>query len=169
MKKRLSALLLTGLMASVAMADDLADFKKWYIAESPKAVKAMENKDLKFFENSSSPNFTYTTADGKVSKKKEAMAGLKGMFDSMKTIKYTFEMGKFKAEKGVFTVELSNHYKMTMDGPDKKVHTMTMDQKTIETFAKVKGKWIIQGIKDVGPAKGTMDGKPFDPNKMGGG
>lgn len=156
------------LLVSSAQADDLADFKKWYTAGLPQMKKAMEGKDLAFFEKCSTADFTYTSG-GRTSKKKEAMVGLKQMFDQTKSLKYTFKITGFKKTKSGMVVTLTNHYEMTMmPGPDKKTHVMVMDQPSRETWKKSGKTWLLTNITDVGTGKATMDGKPFDMSKMGG-
>lgn len=157
------------MLIASASADDLGAFKKWYMAGAPAAKKAMEGKDLAFFQKCSTADFTYTSG-GQTQKKKDALSGLKMMFDSSKTIKYTFKITGFKKVKNGFAVTLDNHYEMvTMPGPDKKTHLMVMDQTSKETWTKSGKTWLLSNITDIGKGKSTMDGKPFDPATIGGG
>ena len=152
-----------------ASADEVADFKKWYTAGLPQMKKAMESKNLAFFEKSSTADFTYTTA-GQTAKKKDAMAGLKSMFDMTKSLKYSCKITGFKKTKNGIVVNLTNHFEMTMmPGPDKKTHLMVTDQASQETWKKSGKTWLLTNITDIGKGKSTMDGKPFDPSQMGGG
>lgn len=157
-------------MTAIAFADDVSDFKKWYVKESPKMVKAMEGKNIAFFEKCSTADFTYKEGSGKVSKKKEALTGLKQMMDTTETIKYKYKIEAVKSAKGGMTVDLLNEYNMTMKpGPDKKKHVMWMEARTRETWVKTGGKWLLKNITDVGTPKMKMDGKPMPAGAMGGG
>lgn len=139
---------------AMAFADDLADFKKWYAKDAPNVVKAMEGKNITYFSNICTADFTYTEASGKSSKKKEALAGLKMMMDGTETIKYKFKVLSTKAVKKTMVVDLLNDYHMTMKpGPDGKKQKMAMENKTRETWVMVGGKWMLKNITDVGAPK----------------
>jgi len=156
--------------ASMAVADPLADFKKWYMKGLPTMVKAMESKNIGFFQAVSTKDFTYTEATGKKADKKTAIAGLKQMFDTAEKIKLTPKIGVIQNSRAGITVDLTNHFDITTKpGADKKTHKMTMVQKNLELWVNVGGKWLVKNITDVGPAKSTMDGKPMPAGAMGGG
>jgi hypothetical protein len=160
--KKLIPILAVVFAAAVAIADNLADFKKWYKGELPSMVKAMEGKNIGFFEKCSTKDFTYTEFGGKSSDKKVALAGLKQMMDSAQKIKFKPTVGAIKSAKGAMTVEVAEFYEMTMKpGPDKKTHKMTVSSKVRETWVKSGGKWLLKNITDLTQGKMTMDGKPF--------
>lgn len=139
---------------AIALADDLADFKKWYAKDAPNVVKAMESKNIAYFDKICAPGFAYKEASGKVANKKEALAGLKMMMDGTEKIKYKFKVTSTKAVKGAMVVDLLNDYHMTMKaGPDGKKQVMAMENKTRETWVKVGGKWMLKNITDVGAPK----------------
>lgn len=139
---------------AIAFADDLVDFKKWYAKDTPLVIKAMEGKDISYFDKMCAPGFTYKEASGKVAQKKEALAGLKMMMDGAEKIKYKFKVMSTKAVKNTIVVDLLNDYHMTMKaGADGKKQVMAMENKTRETWVKVGGKWKLKNITDVGTPK----------------
>jgi len=170
MKYRLIPIVAVFFAAAMVVADPLADFKKWYMKGLPVMVKAMEGKNIGFFEKASTKDFTYTEASGKKSDKKTAIAGLKQMFDSSEKVKLVPKVGAIQNSRAGITVDLTNRFEMiTKPGPDKKTHKMVMVQKNRELWVNVDGKWLLKNIADVGPAKSTMDGKPMPAGAMGGG
>jgi hypothetical protein len=157
--KHFMAFALATSITAIAAADGAADFKKWYVKESPNVVKAMESKNLVFFEQCTTSDFTYNE-HGKINKKKEALAGLKQMMDTSEKLSYKFKIESVKAGNGGMVVGLLNEYSMTMKpGPDKKKHVMWMEGRTRETWVKSRGTWLLKNITDVGEQKMKMDGK----------
>ena len=157
--KPIIAFALAASITAIAAADDVADFKKWYMAGGPEVIKAMETKNMAFFNKMTTPDFTYTE-HGKTNKKKEALDGLKQMMDMAEKIKYRFKVESVKKAKGAMIVNLLNEYTMTMKpGTDKKKHVMWMEARSRETWVKSGGKWMLKNITDVGEPKTKMDGK----------
>ena len=145
---------------AIAFADDLTDFKKWYAKDTPIMIKAMESKNLAFFEKCSTPDFTYKEASGKTAKKKEAMVGLKQMMDGTESIKYKPKITSTKAVKGTMVVDLINEYTMVMKAPPGgKKSTMWMKSKSRETWVKSGNKWLLKNITDIGTPEVKMDGQ----------
>lgn len=152
--RSLITLVVAASTCAIAFADDLADFKKWYLKDSATMVKAMESKNIAFFDKICAPGFTYKEASGKVSNKKEALAGLKMMMDGTEKIKYKFKILSTKAVKNTMVVDLLNDYHMTAKaGPDGKKQVMAMENKTRETWVKVGSKWMLKNITDIGAPK----------------
>lgn len=145
---------------AIAFADDLTDFKKWYAKDLPIMIKAMESKNLAYFNKCSTADFTYTEASGKTAKKKESMAGLKQMMDGTESIKYKTKVASTKAVKGTMVVDLLNEYTMVLKAPPGgKKSTMWMKSKSRETWVKSGGKWLLKNITDIGTPEVKMDGQ----------
>lgn len=149
-------------VTAIALADDLANFKKWYMAEAPKMAKAMESKDLGFLERTSAKDFTYKAFGQPATPKKQALEGMKQQWAMTDKIKYKYKIQGIKKAGASMTVDLINDFHMTTKpGPDKKVHTMTMVGPARETWVKVNGKWLLKGIVETAQGKMLMDGKPM--------
>jgi hypothetical protein len=72
-------------------------------------------------------------------------------------------------EKGDRAVAVTSHVMAgTVSGPDHKPHTMSFSGRTTDTYVKKGGKWLLSSMDWGSSSKMTMDGKPFDPTKMGG-
>jgi hypothetical protein len=56
---------------------------------------------------------------------------------------------------------------MDMPGPNGKPQKMEMHTFTTETYKKVGNKWLVHKIVETKPSMMLMNGKPFDPSKMG--
>jgi hypothetical protein len=153
---------LTLALTAIALADDLADFKKWYTKEAPKMQKAMESKDLGFLERTSTKDFTYKAFGQPATPKKQALEGMKQQWAMTDKIKYKYKIVGFKKVGNAMTVDMVNDFHMTTKpGPDKKVHTMSMVGPARETWVKVNGKWLLKGIVETKQGKMLMDGKPM--------
>jgi hypothetical protein len=143
-------------------------FERWYRAQIPVMVRAMEKKNLAFFEKTATDDFTYTMG-GQTSNKQDSIAQLKQMFDGAQRIKYHYKAVTFKVGGDTATVGGTQSMTAWMKpGTDKKKHVMKGSGKTTETWKKVDGKWMISSITET-DSKMTMDGKPMDMGKAGGG
>lgn len=165
-RKRIIAAALVGVMAVVAIADETADFKKWYAAQMPNAVKAFKTKNLKYFEACSTADFVYMMG-GQKQNKKQAMAGMQQMFSMAETIDAKFAVKTLKANGGKAVVEMTSTYKLNMKpGPDKKKHVLDVTSHERETWVKKGNTWMLKMMEEVKPSTYKMDGKPFNPAQM---
>ena len=164
-----STLIDAALAATVFAFDALSDFKTAVNKMLPQVAKAFEKEDLKYFESTSTPDFTYVMADGTKMEKKAAMGQMKQMFASADHIKAKLGASKHMVKGTTAACDVEGHYSMTMKTPDGKSHKMTTSEWTRATFRKVGAKWMMSQMKETKPSQMMMDGKPFDPSKMGGG
>ena len=155
-------------LSTIVIADATSDFKKAYMADLPKVAAAFKNKNASFFDKMSTADFTYVSKDMGTQNKQQAMAGLKSMFATVKSVDYKCTPTKFQAKGNTFVVSVAEHMSAEMlpMGADKKKHTMSGDDWCDQTFAKVNGKWLMKKIEETKKTKALMDGKPFDPSKM---
>ncbi len=121
-----------------------------------KKMKSGVTSDFKYMERGQAMNF-----DTMVKMMDQGMASFAKVTQAKSEILTLKETGKSAAGTTRHTVS-----GMIM-GPDKKQHTMLMVGVSSDTYKKVGGKWKMSSMswKD---EKTTMDGKPFDPSKMGG-
>jgi len=162
------ATLTMGLAVSSLAFDAVSDFKAYLKKFEAGVVKAFATKNHKFFETISTPDFTYTDASGRKMTKKESIAQMKGMFDSMGPAKASFKSSGHAVKGNTATANYVGHFVMSQKGPDGKAHKLEMTSYTKETYKKVGAKWLVHSMVETKPGKMTMDGKPFDPSQMGG-
>lgn len=158
----LFATLLT-IVVTPAFAQSEAEFKKNCTRMCAEVVKAFNSKSIAWFQNNSTSDFVYIDAKGTKSPKKDALAGMGQMFQMAKSVKATIKCGAMTWKNGVGTHANTMTSTIVMVGPDKKPHTMVQVVESVDTYKKVKGKWMITQVKETKPAKTTMDGKPFNP------
>ncbi len=172
MKRIITILAGSAVICSLALArDESSEFKKFMAATLPKAKKAFNSKDLKFFETTAAPDFVEKSM-GKTVNRQQSMANMKQMFAGAKSMNCWFELQSASAKGGVGIA--MTHSRMTaimnpMKKGDKKTHAMKGEGWTKMTWVKMGKTWKLKMIEDAKPSKMTMDGKPFDPSKMGGG
>jgi len=156
------------LVASVFAGDNL----KTKIAVMNKEVAAsfLKNDGLKTFEKITRGA---VTSDFKHIGDGQTM-GYDQMLTTMKQSMAMLKVTSCKAttshisEKGNKATSISKHdMRATMTGPDKKNHKFHMWGTTRDTYSKEVNTWKL-AIMDWSESKMTMDGKPFDPTKMGG-
>ena len=170
MKRLVSVVFAAAVVVGSAFAHDAnADFKKFLTGMLPKVVKAFETKNVKFFDSISTADFTETEM-GKTMNKAESMAGMSQMFKSAKTIKCSFKLDSSSVKGDTGTAMTSGRMTAIMNPtkPKGKPSTMVADMWMKETWVKDGKGWKIKHIDEAKPSKMTMDGKPFDPSKMGG-
>lgn len=166
--KKLLALTLATALAVTGWAQTQKEFVAHLTKVESAAIKAFEKKDIKWFENASSADFTYTAHDGAKSDKKTSMAGMTQMFGMAEKIKVFQKRGAVSLKGSTGTAVYDGTFHVTMKpGPDKKTHVMTIKGKTKETWKKVGSQWKLTNITDIGPQTYLMDGKPM--NTGGGG
>ena len=146
--------------------DNLAEFKAFLKAEGPKVSQAFAAENMGYFTSSTTPDFTMVE-NGKTSKKKEALAGLKMFFDMADNIKSTYKVSHVAVSGKKGSCDTEGFTTCDVKMPDKKVHKMTMKEWGTEHWVQQgKGVWKLAQIVSTRPAKATMDGKPFDMTKM---
>ncbi len=168
--KRITLFMMVTAMAIVAVAaarDDTQEFKKFYKAGIPMLKKAFKNKDISFFENASSDDFSYKHADGKIDTKEESMAGLRQMFGISKSIVTSVKVGSIKVQNDQATVTNTTTFSSMMKtGPKGGYHRMRSTMWMRESWKKSDKGWTLTMIEETRRGKYTMDGKPVDPSKM---
>lgn len=168
--KRLTLLILgSAMICSVAAARDAdSEFKAFMKALLPRLEKAFETKNVKFFEDISTADFQDKMGPQKMTKA-QSMAEMRRQFKTMKSMDCSFKLVSTKVT-GNTAVSLT-HSKATMitlpEGNEKS-HVMKAEMWEKETWVKVGKTWKIRILEQAKPMKMWMDGKPFDPAKMGG-
>lgn len=165
-------LLIVSIASACAFAmafDATSDFKKYMAEMKPKVEKAFATKDIKFFEENTTSDFT-ETMNGKKTTKKESMKGLKDFFAMCKSIKTSMKVMSCSVKGSSATATISSHLVAVMNPMQKggKPMTIVMDSTEKQIFEKTGTSWKLKALEQV-KVKGTLDGKPFDPSQMGGG
>ncbi len=126
---------------------------------------AMKAKDMKAFDKLIRPtvtkDFKYSEPGGKPMTYDQMLKGMEmGMSQYDKVTKVATTLVSC-TEKGDAGRAVEKHVVVaTMKGPDKKSHVMTFEGTAIETYRKVKGKWMMTSMQ-MSDSKMTMDGKPM--------
>jgi hypothetical protein len=154
-------------VAAMAAADANSDFLKFCKDMAKKTDAAFAKRDTAFFDKMSTDDFTYTEM-GQQQNKKDALKQMKAMFKTSKTIdsKTTVKSSKVTGNTGV--CQCVGTFKAVMMMPnDKKYHKMTGTEYDTQTWVKVGKTWKLSKIVQTKTANMKLDGKPFDPSKMG--
>lgn len=131
-----------------------AAFLKKDIRAFESATKPLMAKDFKFLEQ------------GKAMSYDEMVKNLKVSFDSMKTVQSASVLMVSSHETPKKADSACSHrVEGTMMGPDNKSHKFTMKGTSSETWEKDGKVWKMKTMKWVNQSM-TLDGKPFDFNKM---
>ncbi len=167
--RKFAFLAMLGATVCVANADSL---KSTVEAMNKKVNAAIVKLDVKAFVAATKP---YCTKDfkhteyGRSTGYDEMVATMKTGLASIKKMKSSTTVVKKVEEKGgkgtVWTVHRSEG---TMMGPDKKAHKFTMDGESTSTYVKEGKVWKVSSMTWT-KSDMKMDGKTFDPSKMGGG
>ncbi len=121
-----------------------------------KIVKPWITKDFKYSEGGQTMTF-----DQMVKNMRDGMGQLHKVTAASTKVVSLKEMG----DKAV--VVMRHHSAGIMMGPDKKKHTMVFDGTSTSDMRKEGGKWRMATMS-WGKQTMTMDGKPFNPQAMGG-
>lgn len=161
--------------ALVAVAEDAATVKKGIQDQMNAYSKAVKKKDMALIEKlakeyfhesfvSHEKNGTKVTRDQMISMMKTNMAMVKSVD------KCDVMCKSIKVNGNTATADEAMNMTMTMAGPDPKAKAMKMDfvQTWTATYVKDKGKWRCKSSVTK-TEKMLMNGKPFDPSKMGSG
>ncbi len=173
-KLKLAAALGLSLCSSLVMADEAATLTKnmqegmnKYCAAAMKGDHASMHK---LILSNFAPNCKFVGVDGKTMSLKEWMAAMDMNMKSMKSItKMKMTVGNVKVMGNKATAKETFMMEGTMPNmkdPKKTSKMMVMGTST-STYEKMGGKWMVVLSKDTSQ-KMTIDGKPFDPSKMGG-
>lgn len=160
--------------ASLVLADEAANLQRAmqdgmnkYCAAVMKGDKAGANKIIM---GAFAPNCKFTGMDGKTMNLKQWMAAMDMNMKSMKSItkmKLTCSNIKVSGNKATGNESFMMEGTMpNMKDPKKTSKMMVMGTST-STYEKMGGKWMVVTSKDTSQ-KMMVDGKPFDPSKMGG-
>lgn len=169
--RKLTAILSAVVICATAFSfDETADFKKFMTGFLPKLQKAFEKMDVKFFEDFTTDDFTETMM-GRTMKKKESMDSMRAQVATTKSMSAKFKLLSASAKNGVGTSTSQGWFVMVSKPTpqDKKTHKLEMEMVEKETWVKVGKTWKLKKLEQVGQMKMKMDGKPMDPNAMGGG
>lgn len=167
MKRILSA---TSLIILVSAAH-AGPVQKQLEAQMAKIDRCLLNKDFAGFEKlcrgSMTKDFKHIemgralTFDQMLAQMKQGM----GMMSKINLVKSKFT--SFKQTGNKIVVNQSHLMKGVMIGEDKKSHTMSFSGVSMNTYRKEGGVWKM-AIMNWTKQDMLMDGKPFDPSKMGG-
>ncbi len=156
------------LLACAAVAGPL---QKQFEAQMAKIDKCLLNKDIAGFEKLVKPMVTKDykhiemgrtlTYDQMVAEMKQGV----GMMNKVTVAKSRFLT--FKQTGNTVVAKQSHRMEGTMTGPDKKSHIMAFVGVSVNTYRKEGGVWKM-AIMNWTKQDMLMDGKPFDPSKMGG-
>lgn len=132
---------------------------------------AMKKKDFKalekIFKSTMTSDFKYEE-NGQTQNYDQMMAGMKmGLGQYTKLTEVWTKIVSLKETGSTGSGVMSHMMAGTIVGQDKKVHKMTFSGTSNDSFVKQNGKWKMSKMS-WGSEKMTMDGKPFDPTKMGG-
>jgi hypothetical protein len=176
MKRALVLIATSAIFTSLSLGfDATGDFKKFLMATKPKVEKAFANKDLSFFEKSSTDDFSESHG-GQNMNKKDSMASLKQFFGMAKSISCKYDLVSASAKGNTGNAVM--HSKMTamiapmaMKGKAKaKAQKWVMESWESQVWVKSGKTWKLKTLGDAKPMKMSVDGKSMDPAKvMGGG
>ncbi len=166
--KRLLLSVSLAVFVSTAFAGPL---QKQFEAQMAKIDKCLLNKDIAGFEKLVKPMITKDykhiemgrtlTYDQMIAEMKQGV----GMMEKVTVAQSKFL--SFKQTGNTVVAKQSHKMEGTMTGPDKKKHTMGFVGVTMNTYRKEGGVWKMS-IMNWTKQDMLMDGKPFDPSKMGG-
>lgn len=166
MKRILMTAATAALFVSALAATDL---KTFLLRETPKMEKAFMTGDVSYFEKISTKDFTMTEM-GQTVDKKTSLDQMKQMNQMMKMKKIKTKLVSAVTKGNVGTAVTTMYAEATMAPMKKgdKSHKMVTEAFYTETWVRVGNGWKVQKIVATKPTKMLMDGKPFDPSKMGG-
>lgn len=156
------------IFAGSAIADDLADFKKFYAKMLPQTVESFKRRDLGHFERMATADFVYKDHQGKKQTRKQSLAGMKQMFAAAERIEPKFSPKGYSFKNGKAVVESTSQYKITLrPGQDKKVHVLEMGTAERETWIRSGGTWKLTMIEETKAPTMKIDGKALEQGSHG--
>ena len=166
--KRLLFSISFAVLASAVLAGPL---QKQFEAQMAKIDKCLLNKDIAGFEKLVKPMVTkdYKHIEmGRTLNYNQMIAEMKqGLAMMGKVTVARSKFITFKQTGNTVVAKQSHRMEGTMTGQDKKTHTMAFVGTSQNTYRKEGGVWKM-AIMDWKKQDMLMDGKPFDPSKMGG-
>lgn len=169
MKRSIFLALVAVVSICTASAQNL---KSQIMKMNAQVARALQHKDMATFEKITraavTSDFKHTEMghsqdyDTMLSEVKQSMAMIKKFTAVSATTKDVVVHG----DKGTSTTV--HRMDGVMDGPDKKTHKLVMSGTTKDVYRKEGGKWKLAEMNWVSQ-KMTLDGKPFNPQAMGGG
>jgi hypothetical protein len=133
-----------------------AAFMKKDIGAFEKITREVTTSDFKYVEN------------GKTETYDDMIAGMKQSFAMMQKMKSAdSKILNLSVHGDTGTCETRHRMVSISEGPDHKAHTMVFSGVSKDGFRKESGEWKMSSMEWVKETM-TMDGKPFDPSKMGG-
>lgn len=173
-KLKLATALGLSLCSSLVMADEAATLTKNMQEGMNKycaaAVKGDHASMHKLILSNFAPNCKFVGVDGKTMSLKEWMAAMDMNMKSMKSItkmKLTCSDVKVKGNKATSNETFVMAGTMPNMKDPKKTSKFEVFGASTSVYEKIGGKWLVTTSKDTS-MKMMMDGKPFDPSKMGG-
>lgn len=167
--KRLFCLTVLGLAIAAYAGIDAATAKKELDAVSVKAKAAFAKKDAAFLSSLLADNFIWKRKDGRPNEnKKQATDNLKMWFGMASDININWVSKSFSVKGNTATIVTGETMtcKMVEKGKPRVFKSMGSIR---ETWVRGAKGWRATMFEDMGDEKIWMDGKPFDPKKMGGG
>ncbi len=166
--KTVLALFVLAVVGSAAQADLQSDARSMN-NQMTSALKKMDVKSVeKITKQWCSPNFKYTEL-GRTQTRQEMVTDIKMSFTQIKNVLVSESKIKKITQKGNSGTTTGTHH-MVCDilMPDKKTHKLDYFGISTDVWAKNGKKWQVVSMSMMN-LKMTLDGKPFDPSKMGGG
>lgn len=160
------------LAALCLAAAGMADLRSEVMAVNNKIIAAIKARDAdafaKIVKACTTKDFKYVEM-GRTMGLNEMIMGMRQGMTQMKDLKRAdVKIVSVKEMGSKGTAKLWHNMEGRMMGQDKKWHNMGFTGMSTHAFVKVGGEWKMSMMK-WGKQKMTMDGKPFDPSKMGGG
>lgn len=162
-----AAVIVTG-MPRAARADDRADIQALY-ARLSKALTSGRLDDTLALET---PDFKSVGIDGRVQNGRQLVAEMKQHSAGMKLLAMNIRIASMSI-KGA-TADVTTRFDAKSEttdaagqmGPKGAKHVLTMSGVMHNTLVKGRGGWKFRTLEEK-TGKTAMDGKPFDPSKMG--
>lgn len=169
MRRTLLILCVASLAATSLAADANSDFKRFMRRMMPQMERAFNRKDVVYLDKISTSDFT-DTAMGRTMSKAESLKEMKVAYAQAKSVRAKFKILAMSASGNSGVAMTSGHVVMITKprGGKDKSHRMVMDVWEKQTWIRSGKTWKIQKNEQTKPTKSTVDGKPFDPSKMGG-
>lgn len=158
--KRITLICLLAAVSSLAPAQTEIEFKAAAIKMCTEYKKAFESRNIKFFEATSTSDFTYIDFEKKKQNRAQTMESLKGLFATAKTLAVQVTCGKYSFSKGVGKHVNTMKATVTMLDKDNKSHTIVITSTTEDTLKKVGGTWKVAMVREISKPTMTVDGKP---------
>lgn len=166
MNQRKALILALAVVAAVPSTASAESFQKFYKAFVPKMVAAFQARDVKFFEDISTPDFTDKGPQGTVDKAK-GMAEMKQQFAASKKMACKVKTLSVKASSSKATAVIWMKADMIVT-IGKKDHAISMEDTETQNWVKVGPTWKIKSLVEGKPTHVMMDGKPAPASAVGG-